>query len=150
MIVVLLVIAVALVPRFVGQFATIKGDSMQPTLRDGQHVLVDKITYRLRPPRRGELVITSDPNGSGSIVKRVVAIGGDSIGIEDGLLVLNGVVVAEPYADQHDMDGYFHGPIAVPRCSVFLLGDNRATSIDSRSFGPVPVGAVDGRVTVLP
>jgi signal peptidase I len=138
--------AVVLVPMFVVQPATVSGDSMQPTLHGGQHVVIDKITYRFRSPRRGELVVTADPDGHGTIVKRVVAVGGDSVGIEDGLLVLNGAIVKEPYTDQSQMDGYFNGPITVPAGFVFVLGDHRNASVDSRRFGALPAGSIHGRV----
>ena len=126
--------------------ATVRGDSMAPTLRPGEHLAIDKLTYRFRSPHVGELVTAHDPSGGGTIVKRVVAVGGDSVGIEDGVLVRNGQPVVEDYTDKDGMDGYFHGPVAVPPGFVFLLGDNRATSVDSRSFGPVALDAIEGRV----
>ncbi len=126
--------------------ATVRGDSMAPTLRPGEHLAIDKLTYRFRAPRVGELVIAHNPSGGGTIVKRVVAVGGDSVGIEDGILVRNGRRVVEDYTSKDGMDGYFHGPDAVPSGFVFLLGDNRATSVDSRSFGPVSIDAIEGRV----
>ena len=64
---------------------------------------------------------------------------------QDGFLVLNGEIVDEPYADLDQMDGYFFGPITVPDGEVFLLGDHRFESSDSRHFGTVPVDDIDGR-----
>ena len=142
----LVVVLVVCVQWLVVEPATVRGDSMAPTLRPGEHLAIDKLTYRFRAPRVGELVIAHDPSGGGTIVKRVVAVGGDSVGIEDGALVRNGHPVVESYTDKDGMDGYFHGPVSVRSGFVFLLGDNRATSVDSRSFGPVSINAIEGRV----
>jgi signal peptidase I len=90
--------------------------------------------------------VTNDPRTGELIVKRVVATAGDSVGIENGLLIVNGRTVAENYVDNHDMDGFYFGPDTVPPGQVFLLGDNRAESVDSRAFGPVAVGSIEGRV----
>jgi hypothetical protein len=68
------------------------------------------------------------------------------VGIEDGLLVVNGATVVEKYIDNENMDGFYFGPDVVPAGHVFLLGDNRDTSEDSRAFGPVAVDEIDGRV----
>ena len=123
----------------------VNADSMSPTLRGGDALIIDKLSYRFREPRRGEIVTTRDPQSGTSIVKRVVAVEGDSVGLEDGLLVLNGEIVEETYTDQEQMDGYFYGPITVPDGEVFLLGDHRFESSDSRQFGTIPVDDIDGR-----
>ena len=68
------------------------------------------------------------------------------MGIDDGVLMLNGKKVAENYIDNDNMEGFFFGPDVVPHGEVFLLGDNRYISVDSRTFGPVTVDEVDGRV----
>ena len=86
-----------------------------------------------------------DPLGDGLIVKRVVAVGGDSIGFEDGVLVRNGRPVSEHYTSDF-LDGVYYGPDVVPPGELYLLGDNRFDSIDSRNFGTVPVDTVVGRV----
>lgn len=136
----LLVRSVVVAPVRVGS------DSMRPTLTPGRIVLVDRLSLRWRAPRVGDVVTATDPLTGASIVKRVVAVGGDRVGIEDGRLVRNGEVVDEPHADRTGMDGYYYGPVAVPAGHVFLLGDARADSVDSRRFGPLPADAVDGRV----
>jgi signal peptidase I len=75
----------------------------------------------------------------------VVAVGGDSVGFEDGILVRNGRPVTEPYTADF-LDGVYYGPDVVPPGMLYLLGDNRLDSVDSRHFGPVPVAAVVGRI----
>jgi signal peptidase I len=123
----------------------VRAESMAPTLHHGDVLVIDKLTYRFRDPHRGEIVITHDPRSGDSIVKRVVAVGGDSIGIEDGKLLRNGELIDEADANLDRMDGFYFGPIDVPQGHVFLLGDNRFESSDSRAFGPVPVDDIDGR-----
>lgn len=122
--------------------------SMAPTLQPGDQVVVDKITPRLLTPQRMDVVAASAPHSRLTLVKRVVGVGGDTVSIEDGLLHVNGKLVAEKYVDHDLMDGVYFGPIVVPRGTVFLLGDNRSTSIDSRAFGPVPEASVRGQVRV--
>lgn len=120
-------------------------DSMSPTLRDGDRILVEHTSANLR---RADLVVVTAPDGSGTVVKRVAAVGGDRVAIEDGVLVVNGTAVVEPWFDQTRIDGEYHGPVAVPPDTVWVLGDNRGESVDSRRFGPVPVDSVIGRVTL--
>ena len=139
-------VVLLLVHSFVVESVRVRSDSMEPTVPSGAVLLIDKISTRVRDAHRGEIVVTSDPGTGASIVKRVVAIAGDSVGIENGQLVVNGVKVVEPYINNDDMDGFYFGPDLVPAGHVFLLGDNRATSHDSRAFGPVDVGAIDGRL----
>jgi signal peptidase I len=140
------IVALLLVRGFVVEPVRVRSDSMEPTLTAGAVLLIDKVTFLAREPRRGELIITADPRTGESIVKRVVAIAGDSVGIDDGLLVVNGARVVENYIDNDNMEGFFFGPDVVPAGDVFLLGDNRDTSADSRAFGPVAIDEVDGRV----
>jgi signal peptidase I len=141
------IIAVLLLVRaFVVEPVRVRSDSMAPTVPPGAVLLIDKMTLHFRDARRGELVVAADPRTGHSIVKRVVAIGGDSVGIEDGHLVVNGALITESEIDNSNMDGFYFGPNRVPPGYVFLLGDNRDTSEDSRAFGPVAVDDIDGRV----
>ena len=138
--------ALLLVVRlFVAQPVLTDGHSMEPTLHDGDALVIDRISYRFTDPAIGDIVMAVTPDTRESVVKRVVAVGGDSIGIDDGVLVRNGQPVDEPYANDDQMGGYYWGPIVVPAGHVFLLGDNRLESIDSRSYGPVSIDDVEGR-----
>jgi signal peptidase I len=140
------VMALLIVRTFLAEPVRVHGQSMEPTLRSGAVLVIDKVSYRTHDPRRGDVVVTSDPRDEAPIVKRVVAIAGDSVGIEDGSLVVNGVTVVETYIDNTDMAGFYFGPDVVPKGDVFVLGDNRADSVDSRTFGPIPLDSIDGRV----
>jgi len=125
------------------QTIRIPSDSMTPTISPGDHLLLEK----LHPAEvvRSSVVVLHDPLGDGLIVKRVVAVGGDSIGFADGILMRNDRPVVEPYTIDF-LDGVYYGPYVVPPGMIYLLGDNRADSVDSRTFGPVPVSSVVGRV----
>jgi signal peptidase I len=144
-----LLLLVVLVPGriFVAEPFEIPSGSMVPTLEPGQHVLADKLAYRLGSPKRGDLVVFHAPRTGEVLLKRVVAVPGDEVGIADSALVVNGRRPAEPYVkDARLIDGEYFGPIRVPRGDVFVLGDRRSDSIDSRTFGPVPESALIGRV----
>jgi signal peptidase I len=128
--------------------------SMSPTLRVGDFFFADK-RPSARVPGRGDIIVMSfPPNPKVTFVKRVVAIGGDSLELRAKQLYVNGRVVAEPFvihtdptmrpAEYDRRDNL--GPIRVPQGSVFVLGDNRENSNDSRYFGPVRSELVLGRV----
>ena len=121
---------------------------MLPTLRAGDQVLVDKRAYRDALPRRGDLVVFHAPRTGAVTLKRAIGLPGDTVAIEDGVLVLNGRRQSEPYADPEATDSVYFGPARVPAGAVFVLGDNRADSVDSRAFGAVPRGDLMGRVRV--
>ncbi|NMH93648.1 signal peptidase I [Pseudonocardia bannensis] len=124
----------------------IPSNSMAPTLAAGDHVVLD---HREFTPARGDLIAFTDPTGAtrdGLMVKRVAAVAGDEVGLEDGVLVVNGAAVVEPYADRSRLDGVYLGPLVVPAGKLFVLGDNRGDSVDSRTFGPIDAGTVEGRI----
>lgn len=118
--------------------------SMAPTLVDGDLVLVDRLSGT---PERMDVVAAEDPPGEGLVVKRVVGLGGDTVALEDGVLVVNRRPVCESAVDLSRVDGVWFGPVTVPADSVFLLGDARDVSVDSRDFGPVAESSVVGLVT---
>lgn len=131
---------------FVCEPLRIGSASMAPTLRAGDHVLLDKLTYRLRPPQRGEIIAFRAPDSGDLTIKRVVGVAGDSVALEDGLLVVNGETGDESYVDQRETDSAYYGPVTIPPGTVLVMGDHRGTSIDSRSYGPVQTADVIGRV----
>jgi len=134
------------VREFVAEPFRIPSESMAPTLQAGDHVLVDKVAYGRNRVERGQLAVMHEPGSGELVLKRIVAVAGDTVGIEDGVLVVNGRRSVEPYTDPSDIDAEYFGPTEVPLGSVFVLGDNRANSEDSRDFGAVPVTSLVGRV----
>ena len=131
---------------FAVQPLRVESNSMAPTYRDGDMLVVDGLSVGVPGPERHDVVIITNPHTGQLLVKRVAAVAGDQVGIADGVLVVNGNPVPERYVDQNLMDSVYFGPVTVPQGAVFVLGDNRSNSIDSRDFGPVPVADVRGRV----
>jgi signal peptidase I len=134
------------VREYVAEPFAIPSESMAPTLRPGDHVLVEKLSYRFGPPRRGDLVVFKAPDGGALAVKRIVGLAGDRVAIVDGVLAVNGRLQRETYVDQRRVDSVYFGPVVVPSGDVFVMGDNRADSHDSRDYGAVPRRSLIGRV----
>jgi signal peptidase I len=139
---VLIVVALRL---FVVTPVRVDGESMSPTLHGGQVVLVDKLGARVH---RDDLVVFDDPQDGTTSVKRVVAVAGERVVIRDAVLYVDDEPVEEPYVDLDDIDGLYTPTTVVPDRSVFVLGDNRGSSIDSRDYGPVALADVRGKVVL--
>ncbi|MGM0602354.1 MAG: signal peptidase I [Bacillota bacterium] len=125
---------------FVAQSFVVDGNSMVNTLHDGERLFVNKFIYRLHPPERGDIIVFSPQGAPGKkYIKRVIGLPGDTVYIKDGVTYVNGEPVEESYLPEK-MVGDF-GPYQIPSESVFVLGDNRNHSADSRF--PGIVGFVD-------
>lgn len=142
-----LLVAVLMIVRWMAvEPIRITSASMEPTLHQGDHVLVNKLAYKFDDPRRGDLVVFAPAKSGEMLAKRVVAVGGDRVGLEDGFLVVNGRRPDEPYVDHELVDSIYFGPVEVPKRSVFVMGDRRDNSEDSRALGPIRLDLVVGRV----
>ncbi len=122
------------------------GASMQPTLAEGDLLLVDRISQYLRTPQRGDMVIFKSPADGQEIIKRIVAFAGETVDIVDGQVYINGYALDESrYAVPNESD---FSPVTIPDGCVFVLGDNRAQSTDSRdpNFGYVNLETIVGTV----
>ena len=130
---------------YVAQVAFITEGSMIPTVYPGDRVLVSLSAYNHRPPRRGDLVVTDADPGQERLLKRVIGIEGDVVTVAYGVVLLNGDLLQEPYVGQAML---LEDPLRVEvgAGEVFLMGDNRNVSEDSRDHGPVPVSHIMGRV----
>lgn len=141
------VVALAVARPLAVETFRITTGSMVPTLRAGDRVLVDRLTYDLDDVRRGDVVAFEDPDSPGAVaIKRVVALPGDTVAIRAGRLVVDGVRQREAYLGPGLTGSDFFGPTEVPVGHLFVLGDNRPHSVDSRFAGPIPAGALVGRV----
>ncbi len=164
-----LVIAVV-VKTFVAQAFYIPSGSMLPQLQINDRVVVSKVSYRLHDPRRGDIVVFDAPGGepkdtsplperavrtviqsiglsppsTDEYIKRVVALPGERVEAHDGKVLVDGQELVEPYLPPGVTTSTFVA-VVVPPETVFVLGDNRANSSDSRVFGPVPQSTVVGR-----
>ncbi len=133
------------------QVMRVDSGSMAPTVGTGDLLVVDRGGH---PVGRRDVVVLPHPDTGVLLVKRVVAVAGEQVAIEDGVLVVDGAAVCEAPIDPSRLDGVWFGPVTVPDGHVFSLGDARGDSVDSRHFGPVPaddvVGLVRARVWPAP
>jgi signal peptidase I len=143
-VVLVLAVAVALFLRaFVLQAFWIESGSMETTLEIRDRVMINRLSYRI-----GDIVVFDRPDGldgdTQDLIKRVIAIGGDVVEGRDGRIFLNDVPQDETYLDAGVTTSNF-GPVEVPDGYVWVMGDNRGRSSDSRVFGPVPVDSIAGK-----
>jgi signal peptidase I len=159
------VVVALLIKTFVAQAFYIPSASMEPTLKKDDRVLVNKLSYRLHDINRGDVVVFERPPQETAtdiedLIKRVVGLPGDVVTVVDGSVYVDGKELSEPYlADgtTTELDGVVTGceppPDAAPGCVVpedhiFVMGDNRDFSLDSRVFGPIDEDLVVGRAFV--
>jgi signal peptidase I len=146
---VILLVSFALVFGFVRPFVMeafwIPSGSMIPTLEIGDRVLVNKFIYRFTDPSRGDIIVfESVDNSNEDLIKRVVGLPGDRIAVRGGKLFVNGERQREPYTNKKLPDRSFYAQTRVPKNHVFVMGDNRGNSADSRVFGPLPEKNIEG------
>ncbi len=150
-----------LVKAYLFQAFYIPSPSMEPTLGNGDRIIVNKLSYRLHEVNRGDVVVFKAPqgavNGIEDLIKRVIALPGETISTEAGRVRVDGGLLLEPYLVSQDLTSGFTLPpgcqnptgaadtCLVPPGHVFVLGDNRTNSKDSRIFGPIPEDAILGR-----
>lgn len=124
---------------------TVSSDSMTPTVCTGDSLLVARV-HDAEGIEGGDIVTFDSPADGEPMIKRVVAVGGQQLVITDGRVIVDGATLPEPYVDRAQVSGVFFQTVTVPLGSVFVMGDHREVSIDSRSFGSVPDSAVTGRM----
>lgn len=164
LVVVLALGAALLVRVYVLQQFYISGPSMETTLYGNNRVLVNKLSYRLHDIHRGDVVVfdrvtTSDGTVShDDLIKRVVALPGDTIEIKNCIVIVNSKPTVEPYLDKDVLDitepvnrcRVANMPVqTVPERKIFVMGDNRSESFDSRSFGPISKSLIVGRAFAI-
>lgn len=132
---------------FVVQPYVIPSGSMIPTIELWDRVIANKFVYRFTEPEYGDIVVLDDPTGSvPTLIKRVVATGGQTVDLVNGAVVVDGVVLSEPYTHgKPSLPQMQPLPYVIPADSVWVMGDNRTDSQDSRFFGAVPVDQVRGK-----
>lgn len=163
------VVVVVMLKSFVAQAFYIPSPSMVPQLRVNDRVVVSRLAYRLHPPRRGDVVVFAAPQvsrhgstnpvvevvrGAGEavgvaqshteLIKRVIALPGETVQARNGQVFIGGSLLDEPYLPAGTVTSSF-GPVVVPHDSLWLMGDNRGNSSDSRVFGPIRTSTIVGR-----
>lgn len=137
---------------FIVQPNQVKGASMENTFHSGEYIFTSKVTYKFRQIKKGDVVIFKSPkNNEIELIKRVIALPGDTIKIEGTDVFVNNIKISEPYIKDNTyvipggalMDGV---PLTIPEGFIFVMGDNRGASSDSREFGPVPESLLIGEV----
>ena len=138
-----------LVQAFLVKPFTIHQVSMRATLEEGDRILLNRLSYRFRDEDRGDIVVFRSPiDPDEDLVKRIVAVGNDRVAISAGKLYVNGVAQDEPYLLEQDFSGDVPETV-VPPGMVFVMGDNRDNSGDSRLFGPIPTDTIIGSALVV-
>lgn len=140
----------AAIRTFVVQPYVIPSGSMIPTIELQDRVIANKFIYRFTEPQRGDIVVLDDPTGSvDTLIKRVIAVGGETVDLVGGEVVVDGVVLDEPYTHGLPSEPMIQEmPYTVPEGHVWLMGDNRTNSADSRVFGSVPLSEIKGRAII--
>lgn len=137
---------------FVMQPNQVKGASMEPTFDSGDYIMTSKVTYKFRPPQRGDVIVFKSPkNPDIEYIKRIVGLPGDQVIIKNSQVFINNNLVPETYISEATnlWDGGYAQegvPMTVPANYLFVMGDNRPRSSDSREFGPVPIDSIIGYV----
>ena len=151
-----------LIKAFLFQAYYIPSPSMNPTLFEGDRILVNKLSYKLHSVNRGDLIVFDTPETSGEddLIKRVIGLPGEFVNVEEERIEIDGGLLLEPYLPLSSNIKSFATPVncvnrpdenygcRIPDDHVFVMGDNRSNSRDSRFFGPVPIEDVKGRAFI--
>lgn len=148
---------------------TVHQSSMQNTLMEGHTLIIDKISYQFSKPKKGDIIVFlrgENTNGfvnrykvffkdvqlrffrsfrTNRLIKRVIAVEGDKVDIRDGQVYINDILLDEQYVKGFTPQMEMNYPFVVPEGHVFVMGDNRENSLDSRSFGPIPMNSIEGK-----
>jgi signal peptidase I len=135
---------------FLYQPVRVEGTSMLPRLENQDRLFINKFLYRFSSIERGDVVVFRYPRDpQKSYIKRVIALPGDRICVEDGTVWLNGKPLREPYVPEEYRDQRSMAEIVIPDGSYFMMGDHRSISSDSREFGPVARSLVYGKAVFV-
>ncbi|MDQ0417345.1 signal peptidase I [Croceifilum oryzae] len=136
-----------LIRGFVLEPFHVSGPSMQDTLASNDKVMVNKLSYKMSKPKHGEVVVFRSKDKI-DLIKRIVALPGETVEVKNNQLLVNGKEVKESYLSSSTKTADF-APVKVPDGQVFVLGDNRSNSTDSRVFGPVATSEIVGKASFV-
>lgn len=148
--VVIAVLLAVVIRLFILEPFYIPSGSMEPTLKENDRIIVSKLNYHFQEPRRGDIVVFKYPmDPKRSFVKRLIAVGGETVAIRNSRLYINGQPVPEEYLPPGLRINSDYGPVEVPKGSYFMLGDNRNNSDDSRVWGFLPENLIIGKALII-
>lgn len=125
----------------------VDGFSMNPTLENGEYILVNKLAYKLGEPTRGDIIVFSFPlDPTQDLIKRVIGLPGETVTVQNGQVSVNGTPLDEPYIADAP---FYNGSWVIEQGQLFVLGDNRNESKDSHEWGLLPIENVIGRAVVI-
>ncbi|WP_123040021.1 signal peptidase I [Cohnella candidum] len=146
----------------------VDGPSMQPNFHDRERIIVNKIVYDIRQPKRGEVIVFHVPEEGRDFIKRVIGVPGDTVKVEGDTVTINGKAIDEPYLKEAYENAHASGQVynedrgdssrfpnaefpdgKVPEGTLFVMGDNRPNSEDSRMIGYIPLDRVVGRADLV-
>lgn len=146
--IVLAIVIAIFIRLFLFEVFLVEGSSMYPTLQNHERLIVNKATYFFKEPEKGDIIVFSF-SPQRDFIKRVIAVQGDTVEISDNQVFVNGVPLDEPYLKDYYMMNF--GPVEIPGGHIFVLGDNRGNSMDSRdpAVGYVSREKVKGKAVVV-
>jgi signal peptidase I len=144
------IVVSAFIIIFLYQPVRVEGTSMLPMLEDQDRLFINKLAYRVGDIQRGDVVVFLYPHDHDkSYIKRVIALPGDVLKIDHGVVVVNGKEVAEPYVPKQFEDDRSQPEMVIPAHEYFVMGDHRSISSDSREFGPVERDLIYGKAAFV-
>jgi signal peptidase I len=144
------VLVSAFIIFFLYQPVRVEGTSMLPRLEDQDRLFINKFAYRVGEIHRGDVVVFLYPHDhSKSYIKRVIALPGDKLRIEQGRVYVNGLLIPEPYVPERFTDDRSEAQIVLPQNEYYVMGDHRSISSDSRDFGPVGRDLIYGKAAFV-
>ncbi len=152
-IIVIAILVTAIIRHFLFTPIIVDGQSMMPTLENRDRMIVNKLSYRIGSPKRFDIIVFQAPENK-DYIKRVIGLPGEHIEYKNDVLYVDGVPYEEPYLEEQKQrmgSGVLTEPFSVyvPEGHVFVLGDNRLYSKDSRHIGPIPLEDVLGKATLI-
>ena len=157
LIMVVLVFGISFALRvFVVQGYQIPTGSMEDTVMIGDTVFSEQVSYHFGSINQGDIITFQDPEVAGRVLlKRVIAVEGQTLDLRNGRVYVNGIPLEEPYVDNKASKAFSNTAVAIeypytiPKGTIWVMGDNRTNSLDSRYFGPIPLSSVNGRAFVI-
>lgn len=142
------IVLTLIIINFIGRVSIVQGQSMYPSLDTNNRIIVNLFTYRFHEPKRGDIIVFSCPgNPQKDYIKRVIGLSGEEVLIRDGVVYIDGKSLDEPYIantyDVGDMES-----VKLASDEIFVLGDNRENSEDSRVWGPISMKRIRGKATM--